>query len=74
MCGEILANIGNIAHFVADEVTPVITPPIIKSTEWNVVAQTAVETAKAAIAPALTVLTVVVGVPVAKKVFKRISY
>lgn len=71
MLGEILANFGGIGH-LADEVSQAVTP-IITSSDWDVVAHTATETAKAAILPALGVMTIVVGVPVAKKVFRKVS-
>ena len=47
--------------------------PLITSSEWETVATTVTETAKAAIAPALVVLAIVVAVPLAKKLFKTIS-
>ena len=71
MLGEILANFGGIGH-LAGEVTQVV-QPIITSSDWDVVATTATETAKAAIMPALGIMTIVVGVPVAKKVFRKVS-
>ena len=68
MFAEIIANIGGAIGQLADAVQPIIT-----SSDWDVVAQTATESAKSAIMPALGVMTIVVGVPVAKKVFNKVA-
>lgn len=64
MLAQIFANIGS---FIA-EVTPIIT-----SSDWDTVTTTATTTAQAAILPAMGVMTITVGVPVAKKVFKKVA-
>lgn len=56
------------AQFLA-EVTPIIT-----SSDWDVISQTATTSAQAAVAPALAILAIVIGVPVAKKVFRKVAY
>jgi len=47
--------------------------PLITSSDWNVVANTSTVSAKSAILPALGIMTIAVGVPVAKKVFKKVA-
>lgn len=64
MFAQILANIGGLFA----EVTPIIT-----SSDWDTVTTTVTTTAQAAILPALGVLTITVGVPIAKKVFKKVA-
>lgn len=58
----------NFSSILAEAATPLIT-----SSEWDTVATTVTETAKTAIAPALVVLAIVIGIPLAKKIFKTIS-
>jgi len=55
-------------NFLA-EVTPIIT-----SSDWDVISQTATTSANAAVAPALAIMTILIAVPVAKKVFKKVAY
>lgn len=63
-----LTNVSNILANGAEAATDLIT-----SAQWDTVAQTVVDTAKTAIAPALIVLAVMLAVPLAKKLFKTIG-
>ena len=65
MFADILANIGGLAA----EVTPIIT-----SSDWDTISTTATTSAQAAVPAALGILAIVIGVPVAKKVFKKVAY
>ena len=65
MLAQILANIGGLFA----EVTPIIT-----SSDWDTVTTTATTTAQAAIPAALGIMSIVIGVPVAKKVFKKVAF
>lgn len=61
----------NLSTILADG-TEVATD-LITSAQWDTVAQTVTNTAKTAIAPALVVLSIVIAIPLAKKIFKTIS-
>ena len=65
MFAEIFANIGGLVA----EVTPIIT-----SSDWDTISTTATASAQAAVPAALGILAIVIGVPVAKKVFKKVAY
>ena len=65
MFAQILADIGGLVA----EVTPIIT-----SSDWDAISTTATTSAQAAVPAALGILTIVIAVPVAKKVFKKVAY
>ena len=65
MFAEIFGNIGGLLA----EVTPIIT-----SSDWDTISTPATTTAQAAVPAALGILAIVISVPVAKKVFKKVAY
>lgn len=58
----------NFATFFAD-----VADPLITSSQWDTVTTTVTDTAKTAIVPALAVLTIMIAIPLAKKLFKTVS-
>lgn len=62
------SNLGTILAEGTEQATQLIT-----SSDWDTVVTTVTDTAKTAILPALGVLAIIIGIPLAKKVFKTIS-
>lgn len=61
----------NLSTFLADGADTVST--LITSSDWDTVTQTVTDTAKSAIVPALAIMAIIIGIPLAKKVFKSVS-